>query len=126
MGSQDQSNTFLQQGMQNLGGLSQVLSRGIFATRVTGGTLGYSIGTASGLIVNISTTQQVVFHNLSATATIYICPQTDANGNVLTAGATTGNYTILPQMDRVLTAQGQWLAAATITATFLTVGLGLG
>ena len=126
MASIDDLANKMQGALSTLGQLNIVLQGGISFSRIVGGVLGYTLGTASANIVNVSAPQQVTFHNLSASATIYVCPAKDANNNALTAGATPGSFTILPNADRtMMVAAGQWLGAATATA-FLTVGLSQG
>lgn len=127
MASIDDLANKMQGALSNLGQLNIVLQGGISFPRIVGGVLGYTLSTTSVNIVNVSAPQQITFHNLSSTATIYVCPAKDANNNALTAGANPGSFTILPSADRVLMVNaGQWLAAATSTGTLLTVGLSQG
>lgn len=118
----------LQGALSILGQLNIVLQGGISFPRIVGGVLGYTLSTASANIVKVAADQQVTFHNLSSTATIYVSPALDANGNGLTAGANgTGSFTILPSADRTFMVKaGQWLGAATTTGVLLTVGLSQG
>jgi hypothetical protein len=82
---------------------------------ISGGTLGFALGTASTqVLAQNPQVQKVTFHNPSS-VNIYVCQATDMNGNALTAGANPGNWLILPGATFVYTGNGAglaWLAAA--------------
>jgi len=82
---------------------------------INGGTLGFSLGTASTQVLPANPqVQKVTFHN-PGTNPIYVCQATDANGNALTAGANPGNWLLYPGATWSFTgngAGGAWLAAA--------------
>jgi len=82
----------------------------------TGGSLGYSLGTAPATVVvpNIQN-NVVVFHNPGSSVTIYVCQALDANGNALTAGPNPGCFAIYPGQFLPFNGPGvtkQWNAAA--------------
>lgn len=131
MASLDQLVAFVQNLNANVSNLTNALANGALSPRVAGGTLGFSIGTASAALVTVATTQPVTFHNLSTAATVYVCPAFDLNNNALTAGQSGGNYAIGPQgtnsnFRTIVVGAGPWLAAASATGTPFTVGFGVG
>lgn len=83
--------------------------------QTAGGTLGFSLGTASTPVLSANPqVRKVIFANPS-TVTIYVCQAFDANGNALTAGPNPGNWPILPGAIWEYEgngAAGAWLAAA--------------
>jgi hypothetical protein len=81
----------------------------------SGGTLGFSLGTASTPILSVAPqTQRLMFHN-PGTVNLYVCQATDANGNALVPGPNGGSWIILPGATMTFTGNGvagAWLAAA--------------
>lgn len=98
----------------NIGALA-LAPQNYISPNLTGGTLGFSLGTASTPVLAANPqVQKVTFAN-PGTQIIYVCQSTDANGNALTAGANPGNWPIVPGGVMVFSGNGvagAWLAAA--------------
>lgn len=98
----------------NIGALA-LAPQNYISPNLTGGTLGFSLGTASVPVLAANPqVQKVTFAN-PGTQIIYVCQATDANGNALTAGTNPGNWPIVPGGVMVLSGNGvagAWLAAA--------------
>lgn len=82
---------------------------------LSGGTLGFSLGTAPTVLLNANTqVQKVTFHN-PGTIDILVCQATDANGNALVPGANGGSWRIFPGGLLIFTGNGAgagWLGVA--------------
>lgn len=87
----------------------------LIAPQSGGGTLGFSLGTASTQVLSANPqVRKVTFANPSQ-VTMYVCQALDANGNALTAGPNPGNWPILPGAIWSYEGNGvagAWLAAA--------------